>query len=354
MQIDSVSDDQILLSELSVIYSISSLAFFQDEKEILQAALNIAPMSFGVHYFGLLYVCNGNYRIKVSNGFRNPENLIKTINGTKKPNQFIFSIMNLETPMILFMEHKNPVTDRERRVYMIFAKKLETALNNASNLQKKIAAEKELKQSLNEKEMLLREIYHRVKNSMQIISSIMSLQCNYVGDESVNILHECQNRVKSMAMVHEKLYESKDLTRIDFSDYIYSLVLDLFYFYDVDTRRVNFSIDIDLIFFEIETAIPLGLIVNELVSNSLKYAFPGNSKGKLLVKIQDHHDHYHLHVVDDGVGISKDIDINSTDTLGFQMVKALTQQIDGQIFLDRKEGTAVDILFHELKYQRRI
>jgi two-component sensor histidine kinase len=354
MQLDLPSDEQILLSELSVIYSISSLGFFQDEEEILQAALNIATMSFGVRYFGLIYVCNGDYSVKVSNGFRDPEILIEKINGNTGPNQFIFSIMNFETPMILFMEHKNPVTDRERRVYMIFAKKLETALDNARNLQKKIVVEKELKKSLNEKEMLLREIYHRVKNNMQIISSMMSLQSNYVGDESVNVLQECQNRVKSMAMVHEKLYESKDLTRIDFADYIHSLVLDLFYFFDMDTSRVNCSVDIDDIFFEIETSIPLGLIVNELVSNSLKYAFPADSNGNLLVKIQNHHDHYHLHVVDDGVGISEDVDLNSTNTLGFQLVKALVKQLDGQISLDRKEGTAFDIVFHELKYQKRI
>ncbi|MCC7550105.1 MAG: sensor histidine kinase [Methanobacterium sp.] len=354
MQADSASDEKILLSELSVIYSISSMGFFQDENDILKVALNIATISFGVRYFGLLYGDNGNYCVKVSNGFRDLKDLMKKINGRREPNQFLFSFMNLDTPMVLFMEHRNPVTDRERRVYTIFAKKLETALNNASNLQEKIVAEKELKKSLNEKELLLREIYHRVKNNMQIISSMLSLQTNYVGDESINVIQETQNRVKAMAMVHEELYHSKDLTRIDFADYMRSLIFDLFYFYNVDTRRVNCSMVIDDVFFEIETAIPLGLIVNELVSNSLKYAFPEDSNGNITVKIQNHHDHYQLYVMDDGVGISEDVDLNTTNTLGFQLVKALTRQLDGEISLDRKDGTEFKIVFKELKYQRRI
>jgi len=354
MQINSASEEDMLLSELSVIYSISSLAFFQDEEDLLQAALNIATLSFGVHYFGLIHLCNGDYSVKISNGFKNPEHMIKKIRGDKKQNQFIFSFKNLEKPMILFMEHNNPVTDRERRVYTIFAKNLETALNNAQNLQKKVDAEKELKKSLNEKDMLLKEIHHRVKNNMQIVSSLLSLQSGHVEGTALNILQESQNRVKSMAMIHEKLYQSGDLTRIDFADYIYSIVSDLFSSYGVDTSRVASTVLIEDIFLEIETAVPLGLIVNELVSNSLKHAFPGNSEGNIRVRIHEHQDGYHLHVEDEGLGIPEDFDLNSQDSLGFQLVKALTKQLEGSINLDRQNGTAFKVIFHELKYKKRI
>ncbi len=148
-------------------------------------------------------------------------------------------------------------------------------------------AENRIKASLKDKEVLLKEVHHRVKNNMQIISSLLNLQIQYVDDnEAVNALKESQNRVKSMAMIHEKLYLSKDLTQINFVDYIESLVSNLFYSYNINNRNIKPLLEIDKINLNMETAIPCGLIISELVSNSLKYAFPDGKQGELLVSLK--------------------------------------------------------------------
>jgi two-component sensor histidine kinase len=155
--------------------------------------------------------------------------------------------------------------------------------------------ENNLKASLNEKEILLREIHHRVKNNMQIISSLLNLQTEYVDDEeAVNVLKESQNRVRSMAIIHEKLYQSKDLTHINFVDYIQSLVLNLFYSYDIDNTQIKPILKIEDISLNIETAVPCGLIISELISNSLKYAFPNRMNGEIIVSLKSEKDTYQL------------------------------------------------------------
>ena len=197
----------------------------------------MATLLLGVRYFGLVALCGDGYHVMASSGFKDPALLIEKIE-EGKPNQFLFSF-NCEKPMILFMERNNPITDRERRVYTIFANSLQTALSNAFTLKEKEKAEKELKASLNEKELLLKEIHHRVKNNMQIISSMLSLQSNYVEGEAVNVLKESQNRVKSMAIIHEKLYQSDDLTHINFKEYIESLLYYLFHSYTGNSGGCN-------------------------------------------------------------------------------------------------------------------
>jgi PAS domain S-box-containing protein len=214
--------------------------------------------------------------------------------------------------------------------------------------------EKELKDSLREKEVLLQEIHHRVKNNMQIISSLMNIQTRYVDDaEAVNVLKESQNRVRSMAMIHEKLYRSKNFNKIYFAEYIESLVWDLFYSYSIRKGTVNPVLDIDDIKLNIETSVPCGLIITELVSNSLKYAFPDNLKGELKVCLKIIEDHYELTISDNGVGFPTNIDFKNTDSLGLQLVNSLTDQIDGEIELNSTHGTEFKIRFKELIYKDR-
>ena len=207
--------------------------------------------------------------------------------------------------------------------------------------------EKKLKASLEEKEVLLKEIHHRVKNNLQIIYSILNLQLGKIKDRRIlNIFKQTQRRIRSIGLIHEKLYKSKDLARLDFAQYIRSLTVHLFHSYKIKADEVNLNADIDDVFFDIDTAIPCGLIINELVSNSLKHAFPGRNKGEISVKMyKDQKGHYALIVKDTGIGFPRDVDFRKTNTLGMKLVSNLVKQLEGTIELTRIEGTEFKIVF---------
>ena len=214
--------------------------------------------------------------------------------------------------------------------------------------------ENNLKASLNEKEILVREIHHRVKNNMQIISSLLNLQTKYVDDkEAVNILKESQNRVRSMAIIHEKLYHSKNLTKINFVDYIQSLVLNLFYSYNIEETQIKAILELEDICLNMETAVPCGLIISELISNSLKYAFPNGRNGEIIVSLESEEDNYKLCISDNGIGLPENINFNNIRTLGLLLVNTLTEQIDGEINIKRGHGTKYEIMFKEQEYKER-
>jgi len=220
-------------------------------------------------------------------------------------------------------------------------------------------ATEKLKSSLNEKKILIKEIHHRVKNNMQIITSLLSLQIQHLDDEEIvaaTVLKESQNRVRSMAMIHEKLYLSKDFTHIRFEDYIKRLLSDLLYSYDTNMGRVKLVVDVEDVNLNMETAVPCGLIISELISNSLKYAFPEEKNGKIKVSLKQVPENlkFILTVADDGVGLPEDLDFKNTRTLGLELVNNLTKQIDGEIKLDRSQGTKFEIRFNELTYNKRI
>ncbi|HHY00804.1 MAG TPA: PAS domain S-box protein [Methanothermobacter sp.] len=215
-------------------------------------------------------------------------------------------------------------------------------------------AEKKIKQSLHEKKILLREIHHRVKNNMQIISSLLNLQLNYVTEEkSANLLKESRGRIKSMAMVHEKLYQSPSLTKIDLGDYVGALVSNIFFTYGINTKNIKKEIDVENIEIGIDTAIPCGLIINEIVTNSVKHAFPDHT-GKITVKISSSHDDIQLTLSDNGIGIPEKLDYEKTDSLGLKLVKSLVDQIDGHMTIESTNGTSIKIIFKEVKYKKRI
>jgi PAS domain S-box-containing protein len=212
-------------------------------------------------------------------------------------------------------------------------------------------AEKKIKESLEEKEILLKEIHHRVKNNLMIISSLLNLQSSYIKDKaSQDVFKESQNRAKSMALIHEKLYQSTDFKRIDFGDYISSLATKLFHTYNADPSLIKLKINAENILLDINTAIPLGLIVNELITNSLKHAFPDGKPGKINVNFHTQDDHYEFTVEDNGIGFPEDLDYQNTDSLGLQLINSLTSQIDGEIELDRNKGTEFKIKFPEVKF----
>mgnify|MGYP001057879970 FL=1 len=219
-----------------------------------------------------------------------------------------------------------------------------------------------LERMVDEKNILIKEIHHRVKNNMQIISSLLNLQSQHLkADEqfAVSILKESQNRVKSMAMIHENLYQSKDFTHIKFEDYITRLVYELFYSYSGDADKIRLVVDVDDVNLNMETAVPCGLIVSELFTNSVKYAFPEDQEGEIRVSLKqepgtDDTREFILTVSDDGVGFPPDLDYRNTETLGLELVNSLTCQIDGNISLDLTQGTKFTVKFKELRYKKRI
>ncbi|MGQ9854233.1 MAG: PAS domain S-box protein [Candidatus Oleimicrobiaceae bacterium] len=207
-------------------------------------------------------------------------------------------------------------------------------------------AEEELVSSLKEKELLLKEIHHRVKNNMQVISSLLSLQSSYLTDpRMLAIFNDSQNRVKSMALIHEKLYQSKNLVRVDFAEYTRSLISHLFDSYGVDPERISTEVQSDDVDLAIDTGISCGLIVNELVSNALKHAFPGGRKGKVTVALERVNGAYVLQVSDDGVGFPPHVDFRNTESLGLQLVNTLTDQLEGNIELRCSGGATFTISF---------
>lgn len=218
-------------------------------------------------------------------------------------------------------------------------------------------SEKEIKHSLMEKELLLREIHHRVKNNMQIISSLLNLQRSYIEDEEAdNLLQESQGRVKSMALVHEKLYQTEDLSKISVVDYIRSLTMNLFHSYSVQSG-VNLRLDVGEVYFDIDTAVPLGLIINELVSNSLKYAFQHQNGGEIAISLHEKTDHpgsYVLIINDDGIGFPEGLDFRNTQSLGLQLVNTLVSQLDGSIKMVNSNGTHFEIKIQEQRYKERV
>ena len=224
-------------------------------------------------------------------------------------------------------------------------------LSSGEDITQRKQAEEQIKAALKEKEVLLREIHHRVKNNMQIVSSLLRLQSRYTKDkQSLDIFKASRSRIESMAFIHEKLYQSKDLTKIDFNDYVNTLVTNLFTTYGVSTARIKLNIDIKHVSLPLDKAIPCGLIINELVSNSLKYAFPANKQGEIRITLYPTNENQlELIVSDNGISIPENIDFRNTDSLGLHLVTILAEdQLQGEINLNRTEGTEFKIKFKEL------
>jgi PAS domain S-box-containing protein len=202
--------------------------------------------------------------------------------------------------------------------------------------------------SLQEKEILLKEIHHRVKNNLQIVISLLNLQSRYINDEkSAQVIKESQTRIRAMALVHEKLYQSATIAKINLDDYVRFLGNSLFQFYGMNGKGITFTTTISEVSLGINTAIPIGLMVNELISNSLKYAFPAGRRGEISIAI-DLKDHL-LSIVykDNGVGIPADFDWRNAKSLGLRLIISLVEQLNGTIELDRTAGTAFMIVVTE-------
>lgn len=215
------------------------------------------------------------------------------------------------------------------------------------DITEQVEAEEQIKVSLREKEVLLQEIHHRVKNNMQVISSLIALQAGYTDDDRVHqMFRESQSRIRSMALVHELLYRSRDLARIDFSKYINELTANLMRSYPNSQGRIQLKVEAQSLFLDIDTAIPCGLIINELVSNALKHAFPNNRSGTITVEFgASGASQRTLIVRDDGVGFPENLNVYRTETLGLQLVTSLTAQLNATIGMHQNNGSSFEIRF---------
>lgn len=212
-----------------------------------------------------------------------------------------------------------------------------------------VTAEKEtqktLRTSLREKEVLLKEIHHRVKNNLQVISSLINMQIRKLDTAPAkNALLECQSRIQAIALIHEKLYQSSNYARISLPEYVRSLVTDIFQATGASQKNIHFELDIPHLSIAIDKAIPCALIINELVTNSIKHAFP-NRTGVIIVKIQNTNGQYMVNIEDNGIGLPPGFSIESSQSLGLQLVTILVDQLNGQIRIQRENGTRYSIFF---------
>jgi two-component sensor histidine kinase len=208
-------------------------------------------------------------------------------------------------------------------------------------------SEDKIKHALTEKDVLLKEIHHRVKNNLQVVTALIELQIQYMKDaNSINTLRDSQNRIRTMALIHETLYRSHDLARVEFPIYIEKLVNALFDSYNVKEDTISTVYHIDSIDLDVDTAIHCGLIVNELVSNTFKHAFPDGRKGEIRIEFHREGATYFLNYSDNGVGIPRGIDFLTTESLGLKLVNLLaTEQLEGSIRMIRDCGISYVISF---------
>ncbi len=208
-------------------------------------------------------------------------------------------------------------------------------------------AEEKLRLALREKEALLKEIHHRVKNNLQIVSSLLGLQSRAIPDAAVRkIFDDSQNRISSMALLHECLYHAENFSEVDFPQYVTQLAGNLFQAYGVPSGRIALKTSFDKVSLALDTAVPCGLIINELVSNSLKYAFPEDRQGEVRIDLRGQPGNMaQLVVADNGVGLADNVDWRNSRSLGLRLVRSLSQQLGATIEVKSQEGTEVQLTF---------
>ena len=246
-----------------------------------------------------------------------------------------------------------PLLNNHLETLLYLSNQLAVAIHQAQlQSQIKIHADS-LQNSLSEKEVLLKEIHHRVKNNLQVISSLLYLNSKKIKDkDALEMFKESQNRVKSIALVHERLYQSKDLGKIDFKEYVVKLTNDLFRSFAINASLVKLNININNIYISIDTAVPCGLIINELISNSLKYAFPeiGITQNDCNITIdfnKNGNNELILQIYDNGKGLPEGLDISKTQSLGLQLVDTLVAQLEGTLDIKNSNGASFTIKFKD-------
>lgn len=254
----------------------------------------------------------------------------------------------------------NQMAERILKAFQKEQKSLKEKYQLNSSLRKQVAirqeSEKQLKKLLIEKEVLVKEIHHRVKNNLLIVCNLLEFQAEFINnDQLTQALEESRNRIYSMALIHEKLYGSNNLVQIDFAEYIEQLVDYLSETYNNINSNITVDLQLKPIFLSIETVNPCGLIINELISNAFKHAFPDGREGKIEVKLRtlEQTDKILLTVADNGVGLPPNLSFQNLDSLGMELIETLTTQLEGNLELFRENGTIFQLTFSELKYKQQ-
>ncbi|MEM8672336.1 MAG: AAA family ATPase [Cyanobacteria bacterium P01_G01_bin.67] len=259
---------------------------------------------------------------------------------------------------IIYLENRfvrGAFTPQKLNVLQFLLSQVSISIENAQ-LYKNLEDHASVQKSLEQKEILLKEIHHRVKNNLFVVSSLLEFQSSYLEDsEVIKHLKNCQNRIASMALVHQHLYGHSELNKIDFAQYTQSLLDNLTYSQGSKERNINLILDLDPIELNIESANPCGLIVNELISNALEHGFRDRSQGNIWLSLKRNlEQQVVLTIADDGIGFGEDLDLHNSDSLGLELVLTLVEQLDGEITLDKTQGTKIELVFDELDYQNRI
>jgi two-component sensor histidine kinase len=263
--------------------------------------------------------------------------IIEAIGG-KKSRRFESQIVREGKETLWISSTLTPVYDEDEKLKKMVL--VDTDITSSKQM------EEEIINSLKEKEILLKEIHHRVKNNLQIIISLLNLQSDYIKDEqTLKAVTDGQNRVRSMALVHEKFYQGENLTEIDFKEYSEKLCRYIYQSYGDGSDRIQIHITSDSpVAFDMDTAMPCGLLINEIVSNCYKYAFPDGRKGEITISFRKKSDKQELMIIEDnGIGLPQNFQIDSSDSLGMQLIQALTSQLDGNIKVFNDGGTRFEI-----------
>ena len=271
-----------------------------------------------------------------------------------KQNQILLQEINSKYEAEILLLNIN---ERLTRSNQFLKREIENRKEIELKLQAEIAerkqAEKQVRQSLKEKDLLLKEIHHRVKNNLFIVSSLLESQADYIDDsQAIKMLEDSQNRITSMALIHEQLHGSTSLSEIEIGQYITALVEHIGNSYL--TKKIDFDLDIQSVKLNIETAHPCGLIVNELISNALEHAFSDRQTGRIFLKFErDEFGCCNLFIEDDGIGFPAHKNFYQSESLGLELVSTLVEQLEGEIEMTSNNGTKIKITFKELKYEAR-
>ena len=226
----------------------------------------------------------------------------------------------------------------------------------ANDVSELLEGQREIKDSLREKETLLKEIHHRVKNNLQVITSLLKLQSLHVQEpQLLYIIKETQNRIMAMSFAHQKLYQSKNFSDVDFREYLEKIVHQIIHIFATESKNVNITMNSESVKLGIETAIPCGMLVNEVITNSIKHAFPNDEKGEIKIGFKKADgDYYRLTISDNGIGMSDKINIAEAKTLGLQLIETLAKQIDAKLELHRNNGMEYCVTFKPVRYKKRV
>ncbi|HCL57983.1 MAG TPA: hypothetical protein DHW82_13390 [Spirochaetia bacterium] len=269
----------------------------------------------------------------------------------------VWSLKKILTPLSKLTIQSKKIADGQYNISTSDEEfeEFKTVLNDFQLMAKEIGkrenelkkSQKEIQHSLEEKDILLKEIHHRVKNNMQIILSLLYLQTSNIEDERIiKILQESQNRIKAMALIHEKLYQNNDLSKINFADYIQTLTHFLSRSYTPNLSLVDIQFDMEPLALSVDKAIYCGLIMNELLSNCFKYAFPNKREGVIIISLKNLYGNYiSLGIKDNGVGLPESLDIRTTESLGLQLVVSLSEQLKAKLEISRTEGSGYVLIF---------